>query len=477
MPDMGKLLRIRGSVLEGESEYCLYCLDSRFVNAVLAVSERMLWRATWTNLDGSRYNMTAEQADMIETNIGLLTMPQCQISVQIQDISETLSQLLEEFRNMQIINNVGGCGCGCGGSGGSGGGYDDVENPPGQGVPPPSGNETDDNSWICRASYDVVERHIQFWQQVKAYSTIQSPTVRSILNGLSVFFDAGAEFSTLMGVIGSFLSQGLAGLCVDALVSIRSSLVSAIRTSSNSSQAKTRVLDIVWSSSFPVFVRTALWCVFALAKWDMVFTPDSWIAPERDECTAVPPSGDCGVSIPSGYSLVSPALVEEIRASETVTASSLATGYTNNCGTYAIVQYEAMLDQKDENFDPKWRLQTDDELSVGFLVRMTNNFALGGNDPSELDVVRVHMDNDMSDNAAESAIIENAPYTVAIVKPSHASAWASPIADKVVSLPAGLTDLTNKDYLMELYRRSGVSNNRYGACSVTLEIYVIVFEP
>lgn len=443
--------------------------------AVLAVKGSLFYLCRWLAWHGST-NADNREVDMAKAMLmaygqSFNDCDECVDMSEITDLITAVNGLIQELSNMQIIQNNCGCGCGCG-SGGSGG--NETDYPPGDGVPTPGGNQTDDNSWLCRASYDVVERHKQFWQQVRFYSQLPAGTARSILNGLEVFFDTGAEFSTLMGVIGQWLSSGLASLCIEALEAMGSSLVSLIRTSANSSEARTRVLNAIWSSSYPVYVRTALWCVFALAQWDMVFEPDSWNAPARPECENVNPDGCIS---PSGYQLFSPDVVEEIEAStsNTVISSAFDTNIETECGSHGLIACVGMLDEQNENLDPKWRVYTENGDAIGFLFEVLENVANGGNDPSELPVIRLHLDNDMADETAEQGFVANAPFSVAVVLSGHETAFASPVCDNVIVLPGTVgSNVANKDFIGQLYRRSGVSNNRFGSCQIAIRVSVIV---
>lgn len=442
--------------------------------ALIAVKGSLFFLSKWTGWYGAVNPEFRETdfANMFYQGYKDSFEPCCEYGMsEISDLVTAVNGLIEELANMQIIQNNCGCGCGCGSGGSSG---NETDYPPGDGVPTPGGNETDDNSWLCRASYDVVERHKQFWQQVRYYSQLPAGTTRSILDGLEIFFDVGAEFSTLMGVIGQWLSSGLAGLCIEALGAMGSNLVSLIRTSPNSSEARTRVLNAVWSSSYPVYVRTALWAVFALARWDMVFEPDSWPAPEREECQSANPDGCIS---PSGYQLFSPDVVEEIEpsTSNTVISSAFDTNVDTECGSHGLIAYVGMLDGQNENFDPKWRVYTENGDAIGFMFEVLENVANGGNDPSELPVIRLQLDSDMADDFAESGFLENAPFSVAVVLPGHESAFASPVCDQVIVLSSSVgSTVANKDFIGQLYRRSGVSNNRFGSCQIAIRVSVIL---
>lgn len=108
-----KPTRLDAGLFGGSDELVYLCLPDWFRNALLSLTERMLWSRVWLNDDWTDYQLTDQDKTRIEYGIFKLTQDDCG-QLDMETIQEILDRL-EELENMNINVN---CGCGCGGCGG-----------------------------------------------------------------------------------------------------------------------------------------------------------------------------------------------------------------------------------------------------------------------------------------------------------------------------------------------------------------------
>lgn len=110
-----KPTRLDSRLLEGSDEIVYLCLPDWFRNALLSLTERMLWTRVWLDEDWEDYHLTESDKTRIEYGIYRLTQDSC--GEADMEIIQDIIERLEELENMNInVNCGGGCGCGCGGT-------------------------------------------------------------------------------------------------------------------------------------------------------------------------------------------------------------------------------------------------------------------------------------------------------------------------------------------------------------------------
>ena len=108
-----KPTRLDARLFSGSDELVYLCLPDWFRNALLSLTERMLWTRVWLNEDWTDYHLTEEDKTRIEYGIYKLSQDECGL-IDMEQIQEILDRL-EELENMNVYVNCG-CGCGCGDS-------------------------------------------------------------------------------------------------------------------------------------------------------------------------------------------------------------------------------------------------------------------------------------------------------------------------------------------------------------------------
>lgn len=94
--------RISADNLRVEGEECLYLLPQGFVDSIISIQDRLRWKATWEEDDGSRANLTDDELQIVEKGITRLCNP------------------MDIINNITVENDGGGgsgSGCCCGGDG------------------------------------------------------------------------------------------------------------------------------------------------------------------------------------------------------------------------------------------------------------------------------------------------------------------------------------------------------------------------
>ena len=111
----GKPTRLKAGLLGGSDELVYLCLPDWFRDALLSLTERMLWTRVWTNDDGTEYELTESDKTRIEYGIYRLMVDGCGDD-EVQEMIDEIILRLEELEQMNINVNCG-CGCGCGDNG------------------------------------------------------------------------------------------------------------------------------------------------------------------------------------------------------------------------------------------------------------------------------------------------------------------------------------------------------------------------
>lgn len=471
MSSDAKSVNLYAKLLRQEPEYCLYCLDYRFVDVLLSLTERMKWSSTWIEENGEYAVLTDVENQVIER--GIWSLLQCQ---DLTDLQEQISQvltLLQENGNMSGNN----CCCGCGCNGGQNPIANDESIPPGGDTPPTGTTTTTDEVWICNASVDVCERYKQFWQVVSNYATSLSASVLGgILDGLFIFYGYGGAFAVLLSTIGQYLTQGLAQSCIAMLNEVCPAVVSAIRTAANAQEAKSSVQSIMLAASnHPWYARQANWALATLGNWEMVFTPGSWDVPQLTECSEIIPPDECFLE-GLGYALESPSAMESYttaQSDDSLTISQdIALDVDDPCGTVGLFNSAAAITAPNQTWRPFVRFKRAGAGAIGYVILVDRNEAIGGNGPSQ-PLNRVGFDNNglAVDENTEASFISYAPFSFACVQAAYVDEL-EPIFGEVARIE--IADLDDKWILFDLYKGSSGGNNKFGGLVVNLRIAFIV---
>lgn len=464
MSTLAKSVKIRVSALRSIEPYsCYYCLDSRFISCLLALSERLFWKSTWINDQGEREQLTDQEYALL--NEGVYALMQCQT---FDDIQNQINMLVHNINNLanQIGDNNMCCCCNCGNNGTTLPGGN--QPPPGGStnpVPPPTPQEPQTATQIhkCNAGNYIIDGLLQFIAEVRYYAPAAGMLTWAVIQllmlatGVMLFFQPIA--TALLDIL---LTGGIENMC-DQITAIlnaeRANLVNAMKQATSQANAKYQCQQITNSSANGTTqAKNLLHYLWESVDWNVLFD-EEFDVPSYPECESVPEPEDCMPALPAGYGYVQPFDISNPacgeQTSEYTTVLTIEGGESSGCEDVMVIHNEFQFSDTNQTHREWFLVQPETNIpnKVGIVYYTRVNQCPGGNSPAGY-VARVGFT--LNDGCTVSGGVEHQPGQSLMFCTAAELATLSPYFTEAHAAD-GSFDFDTDSTMCNNYRRVGVT--------------------